>query len=329
MSKSRAKNIRIRRGTTSALFSAALLGFTPIFGKLALSGGLSPYLVVTFRTILATFFIAITIFLVNRKSFYIYPAGLIGCTIAGIFNGIGSLFYYHSLSLINANVGQLIYMTYPMFVVMWIWLDGQRPSVLSLLRLFIILVALGLLIFGTKSPMDIKGLLFMLVAGALYAIHLPINQRVLYEMPAPTVTFYTLLSMTVVVTLFSVFQAGTGLSTINQGILFSSKTFLAIIALAVVTFLSRVTLFLGVKKIGGVQTALLGVTELITAIFFSNLILGETLAPVQWIGVIMIIASICLNVFDHTPQHNLNPRGWLHWIVPDTSRSKINPTYFD
>ncbi len=33
----------------------------------------------------------------------------------------------------------------------------------------------------------------MLGAAALYALHLPINQRVLYEVPAPTVTLYTLL----------------------------------------------------------------------------------------------------------------------------------------
>ena len=32
-----------------------------------------------------------------------------------------------------------------------------------------------------------------------YALHLLINQRVLYEVPAPTVTFYTLLGMAVTV----------------------------------------------------------------------------------------------------------------------------------
>ena len=39
----------------------------------------------------------------------------------------------------------------------------------------------------------------MIGAAVLYAMHLPINQRVLYEVPAPTVALYTLLSMSAVV----------------------------------------------------------------------------------------------------------------------------------
>ena len=39
----------------------------------------------------------------------------------------------------------------------------------------------------------------MLMASALYALHLPINQRVLYDIPAPTVTLYTLLAMSIIV----------------------------------------------------------------------------------------------------------------------------------
>ena len=49
----------------------------------------------------------------------------------------------------------------------------------------------------------------MLGAAALYALHLPINQRVLYEVPAPTVTLYTLLAMSaVVVPAYLVFDPG-------------------------------------------------------------------------------------------------------------------------
>ena len=39
----------------------------------------------------------------------------------------------------------------------------------------------------------------MLIGSAMYALHLPINQRVLYDVPAPTVTVYTLLAMSFIV----------------------------------------------------------------------------------------------------------------------------------
>ena len=41
--------------------------------------------------------------------------------------------------------------------------------------------------------------LAMLGAAILYSMHLPINQRVLLEVPSPTVTLYTLLAMSGVV----------------------------------------------------------------------------------------------------------------------------------
>ena len=46
---------------------------------------------------------------------------------------------------------------------------------------------------------DPVGVGLMLGGAALYALHLPINQRVLYEVPAPTVTVYTLVAMSAVV----------------------------------------------------------------------------------------------------------------------------------
>ena len=53
--------------------------------------------------------------------------------------------------------------------------------------------------------------------------------------------------------------------------------------LTFVTIFSRIALFLGVKKIGGMQTALLGLAELLIAIIFSHIWLGENLTlPNGW-----------------------------------------------
>jgi len=79
------------RGVFPAVLSAILLGFAPIFGKLAIQNGVSPLFVVTVRTVLATLFMAITLLFTNRLNFYIYPAGLMACALAGTLNGIGSL----------------------------------------------------------------------------------------------------------------------------------------------------------------------------------------------------------------------------------------------
>jgi hypothetical protein len=118
-----------------------------------------------------------------------------------------------------------------------------------MLRMGLALVAVLLLIAPTEQPWPLASVDDDRVGGPVCAPH-PINQRVLYEIPAPTVTLYTLLAMSLV--------------TLPAYLIFdrqlppSEASGLPVILLTLVTFASRFTLFLGIKKIGGVQTALLG-----------------------------------------------------------------------
>ena len=151
-------------------------------------------------------------------------------------------------------------------------------------------------------------MLMMLGASLLYALHLPINQRVLYDMPAQTVTFYTLLAMSGVVipayllsgeSIFASLQVAWG----------------SVFALGLVTFFSRLALFLGVKHLGGMQAALLGLSELLVTLVFSHLWLAERLTVTQWSGVILLIVSLSLVAREKIPIQRLKTR-WLRWLRP-------------
>ena len=154
--------------------------------------------VVAIRTILAVALLFLIIFIFKRQYLYIYPAGLLGCLLAGLINGIGSLFYYSAIGRIGAGIGQLLYSLYPIFVVFWLFLDHQTPSRLTLVRIGLAIPAVCLLVQANNQSIDTIGVLQMLIASALYAMHIPINQRVLYDMPPPTVTLYTLLAMSAI-----------------------------------------------------------------------------------------------------------------------------------
>ncbi len=190
---------RRRSGIAAALASALFLGLSPVFGKLALNFGVSPLTVVAWRTGLATVLVLLFVALFSRKSLYIFPAGLLGCTLAGVINGAGSIFYYMALQKLPASLGQMLYALYPFFVAMWLTLDGQPPSRFTIARIGLAIVGVVLLTAFQSGPTDTLGIVLMLAGAALYALHLPINQRVLYEVPAPTVTLYTLLAMSAVV----------------------------------------------------------------------------------------------------------------------------------
>jgi drug/metabolite transporter (DMT)-like permease len=292
-----------------AISSAALIGTTPIFGKMAILAGLSPLAVVATRTLWAAIMLAVVVGLLGRRYFYIYPLGLLGCALAGGLNGAGSLFYYLALGRIDAGIGQLLYSTYPLFVALILFLDGQRHGTVTLLALALSLPALVLLTRFPHQPLDPTGAAFMLLAGLLYALHIPINQRVLYEVPAPTVTLYTMLAMAGVVLPAYLLSKPTPAP--------PREAWLGpLLALTVVTFLSRLTLFSGVKAIGGLQTAILGLGQLLVTLALARVWLGESLALAQWIGAGLLALALGLTAAEREAPQRSPAHGWLAWLRP-------------
>jgi len=128
---------RIRiQGINAALISAFFLGLAPVFGKAAM-GPFSPLAVVALRTGMAALLLFLIMVVFERKFIYIYPAGLLGCVLAGGINGVGSIFYYIGLSKLNASVAQMLYALYPFFVAFWLRLDHQPISRLTIIRIII------------------------------------------------------------------------------------------------------------------------------------------------------------------------------------------------
>ncbi len=306
-------------GILAAFSSAVFLGMAPVFGKLAINQGFSPFAVVALRTSFAAGILLITIAIFYRQYLYIFPVGLIGCMLAGAINGLGSLLYYLALGRLHASVGQLLYSLYPFFVALWLILDHQPPSRLTFFRIGLATTAVLLLTSVPDRSTDIAGVVMMLGAAVLYAMHLPINQRVLYEVPAPTVALYTLLSMSaVVVPAYLLFDRTWPVN---------NAPWWPVAGLTFVTVFSRIALFLGVKKIGGMQTALLGLAELLIAIVFSNLLLGENLTALQWLGAIGLALSLILVMYESpAPQIHSGKTGWLSWIrAPSLPKDIFGP----
>jgi len=294
-------------GIAAAFSSALFLGLAPVFGKLAITEGFTPFAVVALRTGFAAAILLIVISIFYPQYLYIFPVGLVGCMFAGAINGLGSLLYYLALQRLDASLGQLLYSLYPFFVALWLILDHQPPSRLTFFRISLATLAVLLLTSVRGRTVDATGVAMMIGAAILYAMHLPINQRVLYEVPAPTVALYTLLAMSaIVIPAYFIFDRAWPVE---------NTPWLPVAGLTFVTVFSRIALFLGVKKIGGMQTALLGLAELLIAIFFSHLWLGESLSLLQWMGALGLSISLILVMYEqHTPPTHSGKTGWLSWI---------------
>jgi len=221
------------------------------------------------------------------------------------------MFYYAALDRISAGVGQLLYSLYPLFLAIILFFDSQPPSRLTFFRIILATVAVVFLTNASSGTVDIIGVIQMLIASVLYAAHLPVNQRVLYDIPAPTVTLYTLFSMSLIVfPAFLIFD-----HTVPE-----TGTWWPILGLTLVTFLARLTLFFGVKHLGGMQTALLGLMELLVTLGLSIVWLKESLTESQWLGAAILCLSTLLVYFEKPPTARKPSRGgWLGWLTPPQS----------
>lgn len=304
------------KGIQAAVASAIFLGLAPVFGKQALLLGFSPLAVVALRTTIALLLLTIAMAVLQRRFFFIYPVGLIGCSLAGFLNGVGSILYYYGFSRLDASIGHLLYSFYPLFMALWLLIDRQPITRLTGARLLLALPGVALLLSARHKPVDWIGSCLMLASAALYALHLLVNQRVLYEAPAPTVTFYTLASMTVTILIaFFLF---------DRRFPYQGNPWWPIMAMAFFTFFSRLTLFMGVKHLGGLQTAMLGLGEVLITVFFAQVWLGERLAAEQWIGAILLASSLFLVGFDKYPPQKRYTTGLLSWLNPP----RVQPTDF-
>ena len=278
---------RWHRGLFWAMMSPIFLGIVPIFAKVAYGAGVNVLTLVAFRTLFAAVVLWGGMLLFARHYIRSSSPAILSSMFAGAINGIGSLFFYASLNRIDASLGQLINISYLIFVTILLRIIGQSISWLTLFRTGLAIFAMYLLTVGGLGQPDWIGITMMLIGALTYAIQLVLSQRIMYDIPAPTMTLYAITAMAIVVTIpWLLFPSDlTAVSTTGWR---------AVFMMGMVTALSRLTLFLGVKSLGSLQTALLGILEVIVSIILAIVFLGEQLTAVQWLGALIILLSVLL-----------------------------------
>lgn len=288
-------------GIIAALATPTFLGMAPIFGKLAINAGADSFTVAALRTLVAVALLWGVYVLFFRKYIYIYPAGLMGCVVIGSINGIGSLFYYGGLSMLDASMVQLLNGLYLVFAVMLSHIGGQKPDSRTLIRVAMSMLALVLITGFSTGGVNLTGVGLMIGSALMFAGTVILSQYVLYEMPAHTATLYILTTMGVLVTMVWL-VVGEPMS--NEVIQAATAP---IVILGITTALSRLAMFAGVKFLGGMQTAVLAIAEIGVALTLSFIVLGETLTTMQWLGVLVLGLSILLVRQKDLLPHGYNP----------------------
>jgi drug/metabolite transporter (DMT)-like permease len=302
---------RQSRWPIGATLSATVLsGFAPILGKFAYHAGVAPFTLVALRTALAAGLLWAFYALVWRRYIRIPWRLLPGCIGMGIANGLGSLLYYSGLSRMDASLAHLLYAMYPFWVFIFLSAAGHLVSRLAIVRLALALVSVVLLTWQGGGLVDLLGVTLMIGAGALYGWHLVLGQWSLADVDSRTVTLYSLTTMAAVVCVAWPFQPRPTAPITTEG-------WMAIVLLAIFpTALARLLVFAGLKLLGGFQTSLLSIAEVLVAVAAAFLLLGESFTVRQWIGAGLFAVSVLLIGRD-TGLEVADEQAWWRTLFPD------------
>jgi drug/metabolite transporter (DMT)-like permease len=280
-----------RLGVLSTVLSSFFLSWAPILGKMAYAGGATPFTVVSFRTAAAALLLWLAFAILWRRQIRIGWRDLIGCLGVGAVNGFGSLLYYSSLSRLDASQAALLNTLYPLWVVLFLFAAGQPLTRLTLVRLGLSMVGTYLLARAGPGELDWLGVTLMIASAATYGWHLVLGQWVLADVPSRKATLYIVTTMACVVGLARALQTQPLEPVTVAG-------WRAIFALGLTTALSRLAMFAGLEQLGGIETALTSLLELLVSLFLAFLLLGERLTVGQWLGGLLLVTSLALMTRD-------------------------------
>lgn len=280
-----------RLGVVNTVLASFFLGWAPILGKMAYASGVTPFTLVAFRTAMAALLIWVTFALFRPREIAISWRNLLGCIGVGAVNGFGSLLYYTSLLRLDASRASLLNTLYPLWVILFLSASGQPLTWLTLARLGLAMVGVFLLTRAGPGELDWLGVMLMIASSATYGWHLALGQWVLADTPARTAALYILTTMAGVVGVARITQARP-LEPI------ASTGWIAILALGLTTALSRLAMFNALQRVGGIETSLGGLLELLVSLGLAFLLLGERLTQVQWLGGGLLVLSLALMVRD-------------------------------
>lgn len=209
--------------------------------------------------------------------------------IAGTFTGLVGIFYYQCVKLLPASIAIILLMQYLWIsVVIEAVVFKKKPTRKQLLLLCIVLAGTILAggIFSSTIELNLKGVVFGLLAATCYAIFLMTSGRIGNDLPvlkksALMITGSCIMTFIIFPPLF--FFNGTYL-----GGLYLWGLALALLGTVIPPFFFS----MGVPRVGVSIGAILSAAELPVATLSSAFILKENVDMIKWIGVILILLAI-------------------------------------
>lgn len=280
------------KGYILGIVAAAVYGMNPLFTLPLYEAGMDADSVLFLRYLIAVPIVALMA-KVRGQRFKIQSNERLPMLLMGVMMAATSWTLFTSYNYMDAGIASSILFVYPLFValIMMVFFK-EKLKATTVICLLMAILGIGLLYKTSEGAhLSLAGTLFVLASALTYAIYIVgVNQTALKQTPTLTISFYVLALSALL--FFVKLGFGQNLQLPPHWYLW-----LNILALSVfTTTISFVCTTLAIQYIGSTPTAILGVLEPVTAVFFGILVFDETLTFRNVCGLILIMSSVTIVV---------------------------------
>ncbi|MDR6557325.1 drug/metabolite transporter (DMT)-like permease [Arthrobacter pascens] len=287
-------------GLGVALFSSAVFGLSGSFAKALLETGWTPGAAVTARLTGAALILAVPAVPALRGRWRQLRTNWLTIVLFGLI-GVAAcqLFYFNAVSLLSVGVALLLEYLAPILIVLWLWGAGRkRPRPLTIAGALLSLGGLVLVLDLTGAvQVDFVGVLWGLAAAVCLAIYFFITAKENDTLPPIVLASGGLLVGAVVMWL----AAATGIlpmafSTADTELgPWTTPWWVSLAGLVVLsTVLAYVAGIRAARALGSKVASFVSLTEVLFAVIWAWLLLGELPVAIQLVGGGLIVGGVVL-----------------------------------
>ena len=302
-----------RAGFVLALFSAATFGTSGTFARSLIDSGWSPAAAVAIRISIAAVLLAIPAVVTLRGRWNVLWRNIRMVTIYGLVAIAGcQVFFFNAVQHLSVGVALLLEYMGIILIVGWLWIrNGQRPrrltiagSVAAVLGLVLVLNLVG------DTHIDLMGVLWGLAAAVGLAVFFVLSAKSDPELPplamasgGMTIGAVTLLILGVVGAL--------PMSASTDDVDFAGHQvswLVPVVGLSLVAAaIAYVAGIAATRILGSKLASFVGLTEVLFAVLFAWLLLGEVPTAMQLLGGVLILAGVALVRIDEFRSGTADP----------------------
>jgi drug/metabolite transporter (DMT)-like permease len=285
-------------GIVAAVVTAAAFGTSGPFAKALLVTGWSSGAIVLLRVGIAALLLAVPAVLACRGRWHLVRANLPVILVFGLVAVAGcQVAYFNAVSTLSVGVALLLEYSGTVLVVLWVWLRTRRaPSRMTLVGGATALFGLGFVLdMAGQSPPDIVGLMWGLLAAVGLATYFVASSHADGGLPPVALAGFGMgvgaLALAGLGALGILPMQFRAVDVVVAGE--SLPWWVAIGELAVVA--AALAYLLGTyaaRALGATVASFVGLSEVLFAIVFAWLVLGELPTPVQLAGGMLVVGGV-------------------------------------